>query len=196
MVPIVITTEKINNVVWECEIIAELIARYGCRVHLRKKECSPEELDVMCSTLIKCGVDKEFVTLHGYRDLLEKYQFGGFHINKECRFDDINGYRLSASCHTIEEVENISSKVDYLFLSPIFDSISKHGYMSQHKPEVLKKWLENRHSKTKIIALGGIDEYNINSTYEWGFDGAALLGAIWNCEDPIKKYENIINSIK
>ena len=31
-----------------------------------------------------------------------------------------------------------------------------------------------------MIALGGIDEHNIAAAMDMGFDGVAVLGALWN----------------
>lgn len=40
-----------------------------------------------------------------------------------------------------------------------------------------------------MVALGGIDSNNIQKTLENGFDDAALLGTIWNNENPLKEFK-------
>ena len=40
-----------------------------------------------------------------------------------------------------------------------------------------------------MIALGGIDLENIEKTLENGFDNVALLGSIWNSENPLKQFK-------
>ncbi|MDD6809054.1 MAG: thiamine phosphate synthase, partial [Bacteroidales bacterium] len=44
---------------------------------------------------------------------------------------------LSVSCHSLEELSAHKAKFDYLFLSPIFDSISKKGYSGRFTREQL-----------------------------------------------------------
>jgi thiamine-phosphate pyrophosphorylase len=67
---------------------------------------------------------------------------------------------------------------DYVFLSPVFDSISKPGYFRNDELGMMSdEW--KALVKTKVIALGGIDASNIHKTKELGFDGAAVLGAVW-----------------
>ena len=45
--------------------------------------------------------------------------------------------------------------------------------------------------KKKIIALGGIDEDKIDMVNDSGFSGIALLGAIWQNENPVGKFKRI-----
>jgi len=83
------------------------------------------------------------------------------------------------SCHSFEEVKKLEGKVDYCFLSPIYDSISKEGYKAKFEKKELKKFLQQKR-KTKIIALGGMTEENYKKALDLGFDGGAFLGAVWN----------------
>jgi thiamine-phosphate pyrophosphorylase len=43
----------------------------------------------------------------------------------------------------------------------------------------------------KVIALGGINEDNIQLVKQAGFSGAAVLGAIWQADDPVTAFLNI-----
>lgn len=86
------------------------------------------------------------------------------------------------SCHSFDEVIKIDGKVEYCFLSPIFDSISKEGYQSNFDKLELKEFLR-KDRKIKVIALGGLTEVNYTEILELGFDGGAFLGSVW------KKYE-------
>lgn len=121
------------------------------------------------------------IIVHGYPDVAEKYKVGGIHLSSTQSLkefpSDWKGLK-GKSCHTFEEVEAVEAEVDYVFLSPIHDSISKTGYKSNFKEEDLKNFLEKKR-KTKILALGGINPDNIGSTLALGFDGVAILGAIW-----------------
>jgi thiamine-phosphate pyrophosphorylase len=72
-------------------------------------------------------------------------------------------------------------------LSPIYQSISKPDYKSDL--DVPKAVAERTNFKTKLVALGGIATQNIDRTYKSGFDGVALLGSIWNTNQPIQNFK-------
>ena len=46
-----------------------------------------------------------------------------------------------------------------------------------------------------IIGLGGINEGNIAWVEECGFDGAAVLGSVWQQDDPIATFERIVSMV-
>ena len=98
--------------------------------------------------------------------------------------------------HSLKELENYKEKYEYAFLSPIFDSISKVGYKSKFSHE-LHEFTRNKLEKIsvvsgkKIIALGGVDEDKIEICRQLGFAGVAVLGAIWNSENPQEEFLRI-----
>ena len=91
------------------------------------------------------------------------------------------GYRgtVSRSCHSLEEVATHRTATDYLFLSPVFDSISKQGYRSAFPPAALREAAAAGIIDEKVLALGGVSEANLPEVRDYGFGGAALLGDIW-----------------
>lgn len=103
--------------------------------------------------------------------------------------------------HSLKELEDCKEKYEYAFLSPIFDSISKSGYKSKFGHELyLPITIGITRNKLapisairgkNIIALGGIDEDKIKACYELGFAGVAVLGAIWQSENPTEKFKKI-----
>ena len=106
------------------------------------------------------------------------------------------------SCHTLEEVrkkkERIfrnNSQYSYLFLSPIFDSISKQGYRAAFTEEELRRAHSHGIIDHTVIALGGITPTNARKAIALGFGGVAVLGDIWQSADPVsrfKEYKQII----
>lgn len=82
---------------------------------------------------------------------------------------------ISTSCHTIDEIRSARhTKACYVTLSPIFDSISKHGYPARFHPDSpdLRAALKNH----KVIALGGVTPDRFQVLADAGFAGAAMLG--------------------
>ena len=69
---------------------------------------------------------------------------------------------------------------DYLFLSPIYDSISKDSYPSHFSPAQLREMADRKIIDKKVMALGGIDLDRIAQMRDYGFGGVVILGAIWN----------------
>ena len=45
--------------------------------------------------------------------------------------------------------------------------------------------MANRKYCPEIVALGGVSSSNLAILQKSGFDGAAMLGAIWQAEDPL-----------
>jgi len=97
------------------------------------------------------------------------------------------------SAHSFEELEKI--KTDICFLSPIFDSISKFGYKAKYNRDELKEGIaawKNLKRSQKLFALGGVSAENIAELAELGFDGAAVLGAVWHNPDPVEALLEIL----
>lgn len=86
----------------------------------------------------------------------------------------------STSVHSVKEYNELPGHFSYAFLSPVFNSISKTGYKAV-KFDLSKR----KNNETKLIGLGGIQSENVKQVFEMGFDGAALLGAIWHSQNPI-----------
>jgi thiamine-phosphate pyrophosphorylase len=105
------------------------------------------------------------------------------------------------SAHSFDELEKISEHVEICFLSPVFDSISKYGYKAKYNRQQLKEGIEawrvfqkKENRNQKLFALGGIEAGNLAEAAELGFDGAAILGAVWHSPDPVGAFEEIIEN--
>ena len=80
---------------------------------------------------------------------------------------------ISRSCHTLQELKNISH-FDYVFLSPIFDSISKQGYRAAFSMETLEQ--ARGIIDEKVFALGGVTLDKITILEQLHFGGIAVYG--------------------
>lgn len=147
-------------------------------LHLRKPEASIEDYKQLLLQIPKQWHRR--IVLHEHFELSEKYKLHGIHLNRRC-LQVPNAYHgsISCSCHTIEEVIAQKDSKDYVFLSPIFDSISKVGYHAAFSPTSLKQAAVENVIDEKVIALGGITANNISLVKEWHFGGVAFLGDIW-----------------
>ena len=165
-------------------------------LHLRKPEASIEDYKQLLLQIPKQWHRR--IVLHEHFELSEKYKLHGIHLNRRC-LQVPNAYHgsISCSCHTIEEVIAQKDSKDYVFLSPIFDSISKVGYHAAFSPTSLKQAAIENVIDEKVIALGGITANNISLVKEWHFGGVAVLGDIWkHMSDPqVDEYLNHIRTL-
>ena len=71
------------------------------------------------------------------------------------------------------------NEMNYVSLSPIYDSISKKGYMSAFSKEVLAKAVSDGTIDEKVYALGGVTFDKLQEVYQTGLGGAMNLGDAW-----------------
>lgn len=182
---IVITTPQ--YFVEEDQIITALFEEGLDILHLRKPDTAPVYAERLL-TLIPEKYHKRIV-VHDHFYLKNEYKLKGIHLSHRNPLvpDNYSGH-ISASCHTLEEVAADKNTCDYVFLSPIFDSISKEGYASAFTPEKIREAVQQGIIDKKVIALGGVNKENILRVKDFGFGGAAVLGDIWNRFNPAVDY--------
>lgn len=156
-------------------------------LHLRKPGASLADIEALIQNIKPEYYNR--IVLHDAFELCQKYGLRGVHLNSRNSLAP-NGVRhISRSCHSLEEVTEILSKVDmalaqydysYVFLSPIFDSISKEGYGAAFSDDTLRQAAKSGIINDKVYALGGVDFSKLEYLEELGFGGAAMLGAAWS----------------
>ena len=148
-------------------------------VHLRKPGATAEE----CARLLDdlTSDDRRRIVIHDFFELAQPYGLRGIHLNAR-RSTIPDGWQghVSRSCHSLEEVKRYKDACDYVFLSPIFDSVSKQGYASAFTDETLKQASEDDIIDNKVVALGGVTPDKIGYLRQLGFGGAAMLGCVNN----------------
>lgn len=149
-------------------------------LHLRKPSATQQQMEA----LMKDIAPKYYpcIVLHDHHSLAKRYPVG-IHLNARNPIAPAhyNG-NISRSCHTLEEVVHYKDNCSYLFLSPIFDSISKQGYSSSFSSAEIEKAKAEGIIDEKVVALGGVCEENVDKIKSWGFGGVALLGDVWGCQ--------------
>jgi thiamine-phosphate pyrophosphorylase len=177
----------------EASLINQLFDE-GLRVfHLRKPESSLEEMTLLLHGINPCHYQK--IALHQHHSLADDFGMNRLHYTEAARkaasqetlAKQRAEYILSTSVHSLTDYQSLAEYFDYAFLGPVFNSISKPGYQAQSF--ALKK--SDKKIYTNLIALGGIDEHNYHQAYDMGYDGIALLGAVWNKEDKLSTFKTI-----
>jgi len=135
------------------------------------------------------------IMVAGHWDLYRRFGLMGVHVNEQQRLHTSRqqllqyrrqGCRTSTGMHSVAALPLALHEWDILLLSPVFDSISKPGYKGQLAPD---QPLPPHKGGARVLALGGVHAGNAALAKKMGFDGLALLGAIW--QTPAKAVEQL-----
>lgn len=181
----------------EDKIITALFEEGLDILHLRKPE-TPAMYSERLLTLIPAKYHKRIIT-HEHFYLQEEFSLMGIHLNTRNPKEphDYSGH-ISCTCHSLDEVRNKKHFYDYLFLSPIYNCITKTGVTSGFTAEELRQAEKSKIIDSKVMALGGITSDNILEIKDYGFGGAVIMGDLWNkfnaCTD--RDYLEVIRHFK
>ena len=161
----------------EAERIVQRLANVDL-IHLRKPESTSDEMERLI-----CDIPAEYysrLVLHDHHHLAVKYGLYGVHLNSRNPLPpkDWKG-SISRSCHSLEEIKEWKDRYNYLSLSPIYDSISKQGYLSAFSREQIEKAVAEGIIDNKVLALGGVTFDKVEEVERLGFGGAMILGDAW-----------------
>ena len=133
-----------------------------------------------------------------YCQLQQRYGLLGAHFSENLRNSTppqwlealrSEGCLLSTGIHHTSTLPVMRAHWDLLLLSPVFDSISKPGYKGQVETG-FRLQRDISAGNARVLALGGVDQNNAGLAQQMGFDGIALLGAVW--QEPDKAVEHFI----
>lgn len=164
------------------------------RIHVRKPERSTDELVALVRE-VQPQYRKQLV-IHRDIEAAIVTGAGGLHLPwKELTSGRLmlpSGLTLSASVHSWEEAKLAVKLSAYCLVSPVFNSISKQGYMANDE---LKKVPEDMKGK-RFYALGGVTPDNCREAMGGGYHGVATLGYVWEQPDSaVKKAVKLLECI-
>jgi thiamine-phosphate pyrophosphorylase len=171
------------------------------RFHLRKPDWSEERVACWLAALPLRFHHR--VHLHSHHGLATRLAIGGIHFRDE----DSMGAPVPSSCatgrscHDPNAVKTRLGQFDALFFGPVFPSLSKPGYgpVSKTTREELRAVLANRdraQKRTCVFAVGGITPEHVEGCRALGFDGVAILGALWNATQPLAVFKQFLLAAK
>lgn len=146
--------------------------------HMRKPNSEPIYCERLLTLLPEQWHSKVVVHEHFY--LKEEFGLKGIHLsqNNDVPPPHYRGH-LSRSCHTLDELRTLREGTDYVFLSPVYNSISnptrKAGFTSEELYNATRQGLIDR----KVMAAGGINAETLPLLADYGFGGAVILGDLW-----------------
>jgi len=192
MIVVITPEELVQN---ETEIINALFEEGLDLLHIRKPFINSKENKDFIQ-----NIHSEFhhqLVLHSHYDLAENFNISRFHFREIDRRNDLfksfTDKTISTSVHDIETFNELSEDWEYAFISPVFPSISKKGY--GENSNILYEIKKRNNSNVKLIALGGIHENNISEVFNSRVDGVALLGAIWESNEPLAIFKKCRKSV-
>lgn len=174
----------------EAQLINKLFAHGMPLLHLRKPGASGDDLEALIAE-----IDPRYrpqLVLHQQHDLSALFPIHRWHFpERERQQATVTASHrfLSTSIHRLADYASLSAIFAYVFLSPVFDSISKQGYGAMdadHHPWQIKE------KHIPLIALGGITPTNMEQAFQMGFDGVAALGYVWQHTDPCRALEELL----
>ncbi len=180
-----------ENLLQEAQLINQLFEAGMSCFHLRKPEINADAINDLIQQIHPGHHPK--IALHQHHFLVGKNSIKRLHFTETMRNktkkEELQqlkeqGFTLSTSIHQVEMIPE-QKHFDYVFLSPVFNSISKVGYIGFADASFT---IQKTESRPEVIALGGIDASNIHQLKTMDFDGAAVLGAIW--QKPEKAVSN------
>ncbi|ABG57538.1 thiamine-phosphate diphosphorylase [Cytophaga hutchinsonii ATCC 33406] len=179
-------------------ILSALVSIYNCTIHIRKPRFTADQYK---KYLHDHNQLLSHFVLHEHHSLAKEFPVMGVHLKELDRINPAQVHPdikiISTSIHSIADAGNLSHPFEYIFYSPLFQSISKENYGTNNSLADLKKTVSELKEQTgiPIIGLGGIYEANIDLVKKSGFDGAALLGAVWVQSDPLAAFGRIASMI-
>jgi thiamine-phosphate pyrophosphorylase len=136
------------------------------------------------------------IMLHQHHELVAPLGLAGCHWRDDASapvHPPTGAGRSSRSCHELAGLRTALGRYDSAFFGPIFPSISKPGYgpPANFDARELTALLSGRTAaerRTTVFALGGVTPDNAARCVGLGFDGVAVLGAIWQATDPVRSF--------
>lgn len=171
--------------VGEADLIQDLLDHGLERYHLRKPAWSEQQVAGLLSQLQEESLTR--ISIHQHPQLCQHFPVG-LHLKDNSAYEfrkRVSRGPVSRSLHTIEAIEGSGEALDYCFLSPVFPSLSKTGYVPAWSREELCKRLSTGRT-TALYALGGIGADNFQEALNLGFDGVVLHGVLWQSDDPLR----------
>ena len=185
----------------EVNLIGRLFESGLTRYHLRKPDWSFEQ----CSRFLE-AIPSDFhsrISLHQHHALAARFGTGVHFKEADLSGDWMRDlatclpkqdkasefFVCSGSFHSLRDIA--SRGFDYVFLSPIFPSISKRNHIPKWSMDELSSALKAP-SEARIYALGGMTSTNFIQAIQLGFDGVVLHGALWQAAEPLRILEAVL----
>ncbi|MEM9052785.1 MAG: thiamine phosphate synthase [Bacteroidota bacterium] len=137
---------------------------------------------------------REQLVIHSYHGLCFSLKLGGIHLSRKHRKrGKLYQFKLflrrtfgrelvvTRTFHKLTDLTNDRRKYSYTFLSPVFDSITHSTLSGGFSKRALLIMIPQ--AKQPVFAMGGVSSNRLAAVADLGFEGAVLLGSIWNAKE-------------
>ena len=181
----------------------EQVLEAGCKIiQYREKDKSSEEILKEAKQLADLCKDKDALFIVNDRlDIALAVEADGVHLGQNDLPLDLARKVLGkkkiigTSNHSIKEAkQSESAGADYISIGPVFHTDTKKDAGLPLGLELLKQ--VRAITKLPIVAIGGVNEENLEDVLQAGADSVAIISAIVLTENPGKSAERIIEKIR
>jgi thiamine-phosphate pyrophosphorylase len=172
----------------EAREVAALEAMFAAgleRYHVRKPAWTEAELEAWLRALPVTWRPR--LVVHGHSALAARLGLAGAHAPDAA--GEAAGSAHSRSCHDLPTLRRRLGSHAALLFGPVFPSLSKPGYGPAADfpwPELTRILESRRPADASVLAIGGVTAGRLVRCQALGFDGAAVLGAVWGDPDPVQ----------
>jgi thiamine-phosphate pyrophosphorylase len=148
-------------------------------LHLRKPDI-PCVYSERLLALIPRKYHKRIV-IYEHFYLKDDFNLMGIHLDQ---YNPLKPYgysgHISCTCLSTEEVKNKKGSHDYVFLNPVYDSISQKEDHATYTLKQLRKAAREKIIDNKVMAAGGVCLDNLPEIRSLGFGGVVIHSDLWN----------------
>lgn len=188
----------------ETRIVTRLFESGLNTLHIRKLKMSTRDMQTYIEQIPAHFHDR--IVLHSHHRLALTYPLRGIHLTR-AHLRRSFSYRLllkwirmkrphltiSTSYHKLSSIYEEERKFNYVFLSPIFDTLTQR-FNAGFSPHSLRTLLAK--NRASVIARGGVNSTNIGDAAEIGFSGVALNSSLWKKEDPVAEFGLVLDQLQ
>ena len=161
----------------EDTIISALFEEGLDSFHLRKPNTEPIYSERLLTLFPQQWHNR--IVVHDHFYLVDEFGLRGVHLSEKHNTLPQNYHgTCSRSCHSLEELQQ-RRDLDYVSLSPVFDSITYPNRHAAYTPEQLHDATRAGLIDRKVMAAGGVNSETLPRLSDYGFGGAVILGDLW-----------------
>ena len=181
------------------EVVREAIAGGEEIIQLREKNWDKNKINGETIKLLKiCRENNVLFILNDYVDVALEINADGVHLGQsdmsieEARKICGDKLIIGLSTHSIEQaVKADKEDVDYITIGPIYKTRSKDYTVGT---SIIKEIINK--IKKPLIAIGGLNDLNIDSVLEQGVKSIAVISTVVSSDDVKEAVKELVKKIK
>ncbi len=136
------------------------------------------------------------IFVNQFPELVKEFHLGGFQFSAAKGLGVPVNFRgnLEMRCERFSDVEKFGNACEKIMLGPIFQRQKRDLNVPARNLNEIKITLaaaKKAVPAAKFFAFGGISEKNLSTCKKLGFDGIAVVSAIWNSKNPLEAFKKL-----